>query len=63
MLHICFVPAAQNANESRTLRQRNREPMVFHNYRDEELRQWLSGYQVIFSYRNDRAERFFAIQK
>lgn len=41
----------------------NRAGMVFHFYSNDELKTWLGAYPVIYSFTNDRAERFFAIQK
>lgn len=40
-----------------------RRGMVFHHYSDDALDGWLRRYHVIFSYKNSREERFFAIQK
>lgn len=37
--------------------------MVFHPYSDEALKLWLGSYQIIFTHRNQRGERFYAIQK
>lgn len=37
--------------------------MVFHPYTDQALENWFHAYPVVFHYKNQRGERFIAIQK